>query len=35
MFRLLAQEVPRAELTEIRRLSAQWEAEASLRLREG
>lgn len=35
MFRLLAQEVPAAELHEVRRFNAGWEAEASVKLREG
>ena len=35
MFRLLAQEVPAAELHEVRRFDAQWEREASARLRNG
>ena len=35
MFQLVAQEVPGAELTEVRRFTAQWEAEASARLRDG
>ena len=35
MFRLLAQEIPAAELTEVRRFHAQWEADASIRLRAG
>ena len=35
MFRLLAQKVPAAELREVRRFAAQWEREASLRLRDG
>ena len=35
MFRLLAQEVPAAELHEVRRFDAQWEREASVRLRDG
>ena len=35
MFRLLAQEVPAAELHEVRRFEAQWEREASIRLRDG
>ncbi len=35
MFRLLAQEVPAAELHEVRRFEAQWEREASVRLRDG
>ena len=35
MFRLLAQEVPAAELHEVRRFDAQWEREASIRLRDG
>ena len=33
MFQLLAQQVPYAELHEIRRFDAAWEADASLRLR--
>jgi conjugative relaxase-like TrwC/TraI family protein len=33
MFRLLAQELPAAELAEVRRFRAQWEADASIRLR--
>ena len=35
MFRLLAREVPAAELHEVRRFDAQWEREASVRLRDG
>ena len=35
MFRLLAKEVPAAELTEVRRFARQWEAAASVRLRAG
>jgi conjugative relaxase-like TrwC/TraI family protein len=35
MFRLLAQEVPYAELHEVRRFDAAWEAGASVRLRAG
>ena len=35
MFRLLAREVPAAELHEVRRFDAQWEREASIRLRDG
>jgi hypothetical protein len=35
MFRLLAAEVPAAELTEVRRFQAEWEADASIRLRGG
>ena len=35
MFRLLAVEVPAAELHEVRRFNAQWEREASVRLRDG
>jgi TrwC relaxase/AAA domain len=35
MFRLLAQEVPCTELHEVRRFDAQWEADASVRLRSG
>ena len=35
MFRLLAQEVPAAELHEVRRFAAAWEREASVRLRAG
>ncbi len=35
MFRLLAQEVSAAELHEVRRFAAQWEREASVRLRGG
>ena len=35
MFRLLAQEVPAAELHEVRRFDAAWEREASVRLRDG
>jgi AAA domain/TrwC relaxase len=35
MFRLLASEVPTAELHEVRRFAAQWEREASVRLRDG
>ena len=34
MFRLLAAEVPAAELHEVRRFEAQWEREASVRLRD-
>jgi hypothetical protein len=34
MFRLLAREVPAAELHEVRRFNAQWEREASVRLRD-
>jgi hypothetical protein len=35
MFRLLAQEVPAAELHEVRRFTAEWERRASVRLRDG
>ncbi len=35
MFRLLAQEVPTAQLHEVRRFDAAWEREASVRLRDG
>ena len=35
MFRLLAREVPAAELREVRRFDATWEREASVRLRDG
>ena len=35
MFRLLAGEVPTAELTEVRRFASPWEAAASVRLRAG
>ncbi len=35
MFRLLAQEVPAAELHEVRRFDAPWERQASIRLRDG
>ena len=35
MFRLLAQDVPAAQLHEVRRFDAAWEREASLRLRDG
>ena len=35
MFRLLAQEVPASELHEVRRFDAQWERDASVRLRDG
>ena len=35
MFRLLAQEVPAAQLHEVRRFDADWEREASVRLRDG
>ena len=35
MFRLLAQEVPAAELHEVRRFDAAWEREASIQLRDG
>jgi conjugative relaxase-like TrwC/TraI family protein len=35
MFRVLAQEVPAAQLHEVRRFRAQWEREASVRLRDG
>jgi hypothetical protein len=35
MFRLLAREVPAAELHEVRRFTATWEREASVRLRDG
>ena len=34
MFRLLAREVPAAELHEVRRFAAQWERETSIRLRD-
>src|SRR6266705_3131007 len=34
-FRLLAQEVPTAQLHEVRRFTAGWERHASVRLREG
>jgi conjugative relaxase-like TrwC/TraI family protein len=34
MFRLLAQEVPAAQLHEVRRFDAQWERQASIRLRD-
>ena len=34
MFRLLAQEVPGVQLHEVRRFDAQWEREASVRLRD-
>ena len=34
MFRLLAREVPAAELHEVRRFAAQWERETSVRLRD-
>ena len=35
MFRLLAREVPAAELHEVRRFDAAWERQASVRLRDG
>jgi conjugative relaxase-like TrwC/TraI family protein len=35
MFRLLDREVPAAQLHEVRRFDAQWEREASIRLRDG
>ena len=35
MFRLLAQEVPAAQLHEVRRFDAVWERDASIRLRDG
>ena len=35
MFRLLAQEVPAAQLHEVRRFDAAWERQASVRLRNG
>ena len=35
MFRLLAHEVPAAELHEVRRFDAAWERQASIRLRDG
>ncbi len=35
MFRLLAQEIPAAQLHEVRRFDAAWEREASVRLRDG
>ena len=35
MFRLLAREIPAAELTEVRRFASPWEAAASIRLRAG
>ena len=35
MIRLLAREVPAAELHEVRRFHAQWERQASVRLRDG
>ena len=35
MFALLAREVPAAQLHEVRRFGAQWEREASVRLRDG
>ena len=35
MFRLLAQEVPAAELHEVRRFAAAWERQASVQLRDG
>jgi hypothetical protein len=35
MFRLLAREVPAAELHEVRRFDAQWERDASVGLRDG
>ena len=35
MFRVLAAEVPAAELHEVRRFEAHWEREASVRLRQG
>ena len=35
MFRLLGQEVPAARLREVRRFTAEWERQASIRLRDG
>ena len=35
MFRLLAREVPAAELHEVRRFEAEWERQASIQLRDG
>ena len=35
MFRLLAQEVPAARLHKVRRFTAEWERQASIRLRDG
>ena len=35
LFRLLAREVPAAQLREVRRFTAEWERQASARLREG
>ena len=35
MFRLLAREVPAARLHEVRRFTAEWERQASVRLRDG
>ncbi len=35
MFRLLAQEVPAAQLHEVRRFDAEWERQASVQLRDG
>jgi len=35
MFRLLAREVPAAQLHEVRRFDARWEQQASIRLRDG
>ena len=35
MFRLLAREVPTAQLHEVRRFDAEWERHASIRLRDG
>ena len=35
MFRLLAREVPAAQLREVRRFTAEWERQASVWLREG
>ena len=35
MFRLLAKEIPAAELHEVRRFDAEWERHASIRLRDG
>jgi conjugative relaxase-like TrwC/TraI family protein len=35
MFRLLAQEVPAAQLHEVRRFTTEWERQASVRLRDG
>ncbi len=35
MFRLLAQEIPTAQLHEVRRFDAAWERKASVRLRDG